>query len=193
MFTVADFKFWGICVRMVMSGELPACLTWLMQRPSVTRKQGSPPEYQEGFSRLLCQIAETGVDLQKTHPVVPCLIVWLDINNSATGCRLPRRCLSSGDSVTPLSSQPSCGRQWLGGILKRYPEIGDRPQKVLLNPLEGSIKPLKKVLSNPKRFYRTLFWAPKGFHRTFVRGTSEPQTGFYETFRIEPPPFRLPF
>ena len=26
-----------------------------------------------------------------------------------------------------------------------------------------------------------------------MRGTSEPQTGFYRTFRIEPPLFRLPF
>ena len=45
----------------------------------------------------------------------------------------------------------------------------------------------------PKRFYRTLFCAPKRFYGTLVRGTSEPQTGFYRTFRIETPLFRLPF
>ena len=33
------------------------------------------------------------------------------------------------------------------GILKQYPEIGDRPKKVLSNP--------QKVLSNPKMFDRT--------------------------------------
>ena len=40
------------------------------------------------------------------------------------------------------------------GILKRYPEIGDRPKKVLSNPPEGSIETPKKVLSNP-------LWGPK--------------------------------
>ena len=38
---------------------------------------------------------------------------------------------------------------FLEGTLKRYPEIGKRPKKVLLNPPEGSIEPLQKVLSNP--------------------------------------------
>ena len=75
---------------------------------------------------------------------------------------------------------------------RRYPEIGDRPKKVLSNPPEGSIEALKG-LSSPKRVYRTPFWAPKRFYRTLVRGTSEPQTGFYRTFRIEPPLFRLSF
>ena len=65
------------------------------------------------------------------------------------------------------------------GILKRYPEIGDRLKRVLSNPPEGSIEPLK-------RFYRTLFWASKRFYKTLVRGTLEPQTGFYRTFRIAP-------
>ena len=31
------------------------------------------------------------------------------------------------------------------------------------------------------------------FYRTLVGGTSEPRTGFYRTFRIEPHLFRLPF
>ena len=43
------------------------------------------------------------------------------------------------------------------GILKRYPEIGDRPKKVLSNTPEGSIEPLK-------RFYRT----QKGSIQTFL-------------------------
>ena len=41
----------------------------------------------------------------------------------------------------------------LEGVLKRYPEIGDHPNKVLSNPSRGSIEPLQiepqKVLSNP--------------------------------------------
>ena len=39
---------------------------------------------------------------------------------------------------------------FIEGILKRYPEIGDRTKKVLSNPPEGSIEPLKS-------FYRTAF------------------------------------
>ena len=41
------------------------------------------------------------------------------------------------------------------GSLKRYPEIGDRPEKVLSNPPKDSIEPLRRfyltqeVLSNP--------------------------------------------
>ena len=98
---------------------------------------------------------------------------------------------------TPLSitRSPNSNR-YSEGTLKRYPEIGDRPEKVVSNPPEGSIEvnqTPKKVLSNPKRFYRTSFWAPKRFYGTLVRGTSELQTGFYRTFRIEPPLFRLPF
>ena len=67
-------------------------------------------------------------------------------------------------------------------------------------PQEGSIEPSrrfhrtpKKVLSNPKRFYRTPFWAPKSSIETLVGGTSEPQTGFHRTFRIEPPFLGYPF
>ena len=36
------------------------------------------------------------------------------------------------------------------GISKRYPDIGDRPKRVLSNPPEGPIEPLQK-------FYRTRF------------------------------------
>ena len=50
---------------------------------------------------------------------------------------------------------------FLEGILEQYPEIGDCPKKALSNPPESSIEPLQK------------------FYRTLVRGTSEPQTGFY--------------
>ena len=52
---------------------------------------------------------------------------------------------------------------------------------------------LKNILSNPRRFYRTpsLVGSRKRFYRTPVKGSSEPQTGFYRTFRIEPPLFRF--
>ena len=36
------------------------------------------------------------------------------------------------------------------GVLKRYPDIGDHPDKVLSNPPKGSIEPLQKALSNPR-------------------------------------------
>ena len=72
----------------------------------------------------------------------------------------------------------------LEGILKQYPEIGNRPIRVLSNPPEGSIEPLK-------RFYQTPFWPTKRFYRTPVKGSSEPQKRFCRTFRIEPPPFQV--
>ena len=78
----------------------------------------------------------------------------------------------------------------LEGILKRYPEIGDRPKRVLSNPPEGSIETLKvsiepqKVLSNP-------VLCPPKIYRALVRGTSEPQKRFCQTFRIAPPPFQV--
>ena len=85
------------------------------------------------------------------------------------------------------------------GVLKRYPEIGDHPNKFLSNPPQSSIESSKrfypspqKVLSNSKRFYRTPFSSPKRFYRTTVKGFSEPQKRFCRTFLIEPPLFRLP-
>ena len=44
---------------------------------------------------------------------------------------------------------------------------------------KGSIEP-QKVLSNP-------VWPPNRFYRAPKKGSSEPQTGFHGTFRIEPP------
>ena len=81
----------------------------------------------------------------------------------------------------------------LEGILKRYPEIGDCPEEGSIEPSRRFYRTPDKVLSNSNRFYRTPFWAPKRFNRTPVRGTSEPQTGFYRTFRIEPPFLGYPF
>ena len=69
------------------------------------------------------------------------------------------------------------------GVLKRYLDIGDRPKKVQSNPPNGPIEPLT-------RFYRNPFWPPTRLYRTPVKGFSEPQTGFYRTFRVEPPPFQ---
>ena len=74
----------------------------------------------------------------------------------------------------------SLGELDLEEILKRYPEIGDCPKKVLSNPPQSSLEALK-------RFDRTPFWAPETFKRAPVRGTSEAQRRFYRTFRIEPP------
>ena len=74
------------------------------------------------------------------------------------------------------------------GILKRYPEIGGRPKKVLSNPPEGSIEPIEEGSIEPQEgSIEPPFGPQKRFYRTLVRGTSEPQTGFYRTFRIEPP------
>ena len=63
------------------------------------------------------------------------------------------------------------------------------PQKSSIEPSRRSYRTRRKVLSNSKRFYRPPFWAPKRFHRTLVRGTSEPQTGFYRTFSHRTPGF----
>ena len=38
----------------------------------------------------------------------------------------------------------------LEGILKRYPEIGDCPEKVQSNPPKGSIKPLEGFYRTPQ-------------------------------------------
>ena len=112
-------------------------------------------------------------------------------------CSARHRCVcavASGSKVAQCSAARwAWGTSGSGGW---YPEIGDRPSKVLSNPP-------KKVLSNPKRFCRTPFWPPKNFHRTpvqgfqnpteKVRGFRTPQKRFDRTFRIEPPLFRLPF
>ena len=65
------------------------------------------------------------------------------------------------------------------GVLKRYPEIGDRHKKVLSNLPEGSIEPPKKVLS--KRFYRTL------------EGLQNHRQGSIEPFTSNPPILGYPF
>ena len=47
----------------------------------------------------------------------------------------------------------------------------------------------KTPFSEPsERFYQTQTWSPKRLYRTPMNGSSEPQTGFYRTFRL----FRLP-
>ena len=73
----------------------------------------------------------------------------------------------------------------LEGILQWYPEIGDRPKKVLSNPPEGSIEPLK-------RFYRTLigsieppFGPQKGCIEPFFRTTARRLSNLSHG----PPPF----
>ena len=71
--------------------------------------------------------------------------------------------------------------------MKWYPEIGDPPRKVLSNHLKGSIEPLKRFYLTPKSSIEPAFGLKKRICRTLVRGTSEPHTGFYRTFRIELP------
>ena len=48
----------------------------------------------------------------------------------------------------PLWLPPSNSLR-IEGILKRYPEIGERPKKVLWNTPTGSIEPPEEVLSSP--------------------------------------------
>ena len=47
------------------------------------------------------------------------------------------------------------------GILKRYPEIGDRPTKALSSPPEGSIEPLKRFCRTPKGSFEPPLLGPK--------------------------------
>ena len=64
---------------------------------------------------------------------------------------------------------------------------------------KGSIKPPQSPIEPQqgfigfKRFYQMPIWPPKRFYRTLVNESSEPQTGFYRTFRTKPRLFRLPF
>ena len=60
------------------------------------------------------------------------------------------------------------------------------PKRVLSNPQEGSIEPLK-------RFHRTPFWAPKRFYRTLVRGLQNHGQGSIEPFASNPPFLGYPF
>ena len=62
-----------------------------------------------------------------------------------------------------------------------------------IEPLKRFDRTPKKVLSNPKGFYRTPFRPPKRFHRSAVKRFSEPQKRFYRTFGIEPPLWGYPF
>ena len=92
------------------------------------------------------------------------------------------------------------------GIIKRYPEIGDRPEKVRegvgakkfgMSLETQGIKLFwrdipgfgRDIPEAPEKFEKKMFgfnfWPLKRFYRTLVRGTSEPLTGFYRTFRIE--------
>ena len=105
-------------------------------------------------------------------------------------CLLQKTCSVRHSCVCVVASDPSCtvqcsqqssGTSGSGGW---YPEIGDRPKKVLSNPS-------KKVVLNPKRFYRSPFWPPKGFCRTPVKNHRK---GSIEPFASTPPPlFSLPF
>ena len=80
------------------------------------------------------------------------------------------------------------------GNFKTVPWNRRPPQKGSIEPSRSFYWTPKKVRSSPKRFYRTPKKVPqRRFYRNLVRGTSEPQTGFYRTFRIEPPFSRLPF
>ena len=63
--------------------------------------------------------------------------------------------------------------------------------KVLSNPPKGSIEPLKRLHRTRKKgSIESLKRPQKGFYRTPVNASSEPQ-GFYWTFRVEPPPIRV--
>ena len=92
-------------------------------------------------------------------------------------------------------------------ISKRYPEIGDRPKKVLSNPPKSSIETHTKVLSKPlKRFYRNPkqvlskpqkgsieapFWPSKRFYRAPAKGSQNCRKGSIEPFASNPPPSQV--
>ena len=82
---------------------------------------------------------------------------------------------------------------WSRGSFKTVPWNRRPPQQCSIEPSKGFYRTPKKVLSNPKGFYRTATWPPKMFYRTPVKRSSEPLTGFYGTFRIKPPLCRSPF
>ena len=55
---------------------------------------------------------------------------------------------------------PLCSLITVEGLLKRHPEIGDRPPKVSIEPSKKLYRAPKEVRFNPKRFYRTPSWSP---------------------------------
>ena len=80
------------------------------------------------------------------------------------------------------------------GILKRYPGIADRPEKVLSNPPEGSIEPLGRFYRIPKGSIEPPFGPQKGSIEPLGEGLQNHRQGSIEPFASNPPPpFRLPF
>ena len=75
-----------------------------------------------------------------------------------------------------------CGKSLGRGNLKRYPEIGDRPNKVLLNPPKGSIEPLKRPLLAPKKVLQN---PSERVFRTTEKVLSN------RSHRTPPPPFQV--
>ena len=74
-------------------------------------------------------------------------------------------------SLTVSKKAPTLSKK-ASPVLKWYPDIGEKI--VLLQPPEGSIER----------------WLPKRFYTTPMKVSSEPQTGFYRTFCVAPPPFQ---
>ena len=89
-------------------------------------------------------------------------------------------------SLGPNPSSPDQGPS-IEGILKRYPEIGDPPKKVLSNPPEGSIKPLKKSSIEPP------FGPQKGSIEPLWEGLQNHWQGSIEPFASNPPFSDYPF
>ena len=112
-------------------------------------------------------------------------------------------CSKWGKIIIPKSlSKPffdragSALRVPIQGVLKRYPEISDRPEKVLSNPPEGSIETSTVSIypppPNPKGSIEPI-WPPRRFNRNPSEGSLEPRSAFYPAFRIKLPLVNLPF
>ena len=54
------------------------------------------------------------------------------------------------------TSRTVLGHHPMEGVSKRYPEIGDRPKKVLSNRPKGSIEPLKMFYLTPRDVLKVL-------------------------------------
>ena len=115
-------------------------------------------------------------------------MAWLDCLGVCSRNPAPVRhscvcAVACGSKSQVQCRQLSLGTSGSGGW---YPEIGDRPKKVLLNPPQ-------KVLSNPKRFYRTSVCPRKGSIEPQWKGFQNHRKGSIEPFASNPPFSGYPF
>ena len=83
------------------------------------------------------------------------------------------------------------GEGWGGQGEKKEKMMHKKRWEGSIKPSKDSIQPLKRFYQAPKAVQLEPPFGPRKFVRTLVKGSPEPQTGFFRTSRIEPPPFQV--